>query len=156
MIFLTILGLLTGCEAAETANPLPPDAEREAIADAFAVAARGHEAAYALQAAGPRGRWSDVPDAVRWAITEEGVEMGLLATHKLADGYQFELVTVEGWPATLTVRRAEGDRVYEAEAEVGRFPEIVDRSDLENALLRAFGEWMTALGRKPKPMPIGR
>jgi hypothetical protein len=151
-----ILGLWAGCESAEPANPLPADGERQEIAAVLAGAARGHQSAFELRPAGARGRWSDVPDALRWAIAEEGVEMGLIATHEMQDGYLFELVTVEGWPATLAIRQVDGPRVYAAAAQVGRFPEIIDRSEREAALLRAFDEWMAALGAKPQPVPIRR
>lgn len=106
-----------------------------------------------LERASGRGRWEDVPNAIRWAIAEEGVEMGLLDTHEQPSGYVFELITVEGWPATLTVQRTRNERVYEAAAQVGRFHDLLDRRDRAEALLRAFDDWMAVLGAKPQLVP---
>jgi hypothetical protein len=148
-----ILGLCTGCESPGPANPIPPESERQAVAGAFQSAAASHRSRYVLESAGGRGRWSDVPNAIRWAVAPEGVEMGLIDTHELPGGYVFDLVTIEGWPATLTVLRTNDTRVYEASAEVGRFADIIDRGDRAAALVHAFEEWMAALGAKPTLAP---
>lgn len=132
---------------------MPPEAEMDLVATTLDGIAADHESRYVLEAAGVRGRWEDVPDAIRWAIAEEGVEMGLVRTHTMVDGYIFQLITVEGWPASLTVRRADDSRVYIATAEVGRFHDVLDRSDRAAALVEAFDEWMAALGAKLQLVP---
>lgn len=124
----------------------------------------GHEPTRVLVPAGERGRFEDAPLACYWAISLDGVEMGLGETIETADSYIFKLKTVEGWPATLTVKRAPapgdpgapghpenpGDRVYEATATVGRFPDLPKRRARARKLLDAFDEFMTALGKKKK------
>lgn len=148
-----ILGLLAGCESPGPANPLPSEDEKQEVVTALESAVEGRASAYELRMAGPRGRWEDVPDAVRWAIVEEGVEMGLIDTRAFPWGYIFELETVEDWPATLTVRATGDNRIYEATAEVGRFPDLLpEREERARALLEAFDNWMADLGAKEKPV----
>ena len=87
--------------------------------------------------------------------------MGIVTRHDFDWGYQYDLKTVEGWPATLTIRHIDdagipvaNARVYEADATVGRFPEMPERKARAAALVKAFDQWMTKLGRKPKPVPV--
>lgn len=95
----------------------------------------------------PHGvRWSDVEAAASAAAAE--VEMAIVRTVKLPDaapGFEFILKSVDDRPASLTVRRLESDRVYEAAATVGRFG---DDHVTEKKLLAAFERFMHDYGNK--------
>lgn len=90
-------------------------------------------------------RWSDVPQAVEWAVGEIGVEMAIVQTLSDDERYTFHLKTVEDRPAELMVRRRDDARVYDATATVGRFADDHQRAE---ALLAAFDRMMRAFGRK--------
>lgn len=105
-----------------------------------------------LTAAPKRGRWSDVKSALSRSIDEDGVEMGILRALSFEWGSVFELKTVEGWPARLIVTRMDDRRVYEATAEVGRFPDLPERRARARKLEAAFEKWMRVLGAKPRPI----
>ena len=136
------IALLTfGCEG-PTGNPLPQGDWRGSSDAVLSSLTDERSDAYELRAAGERGRFEDAPLACYWAIAEDGVEMGLgqtIATPKKQalydqyDRYVFLLKTVEGWPATLTVDRAPGERVRRRELVV-----VVGR-DLENGALWQAG-----------------
>jgi len=129
---------------------LSPEQQRQATA-AFRDLARGEvqrqRPAPAAGAAGEGGeegvRWSDVPLAVLYACDEIEAAVTRQAEHDW--GWEFAIRTVEDWPATLRVRRADPPRIYDASASVGVFG---DRTDRAAALLAAFDEQMRAFGRK--------
>jgi hypothetical protein len=99
----------------------------------------------------PQGvRWSDIPLAVSSACDELGVEMAVVRMTEEPDRFEFDLRTVEGWPAGLAIRR--GDRggrgeVYEiTELWVGRFPDDPERVARGEALATAFRKHLKRLG----------
>lgn len=140
--------LFCACEG-PPGNPLPEGDWRSSSGAVLDRLGESHTPARALAASGERGRFSDVPQAAYWAVAEDGVEMGIGQTIETETGYVFHMKTVEGWPATLTVDRAEGDRVYEAAATVGRFPDLPERRARSDRLVEAFDRYMTDFGRKP-------
>ncbi|MGI9013678.1 MAG: hypothetical protein ACR2GY_05440 [Phycisphaerales bacterium] len=159
LIGLTWLLLLSGCQAGPWGNPKPPPGRAEATRTAMAKVAHQLQAADAISTvkiapAPSRGRWEDVEDAVVWAIDEGGIEMGILTVHEFDWGRIYDLRTVEGWPATLRVEKAAGDRVYQRTASVGRFPDMPARRDRARKLEEAFDRWMHDLGKKRKPVPM--
>lgn len=109
-----------------------------ASADGYLQVAPPHPAAHGV-------RWSDVPAAVAAAC--EDTEMAVVRTVESQAGsaLEFQLRTVEDWPATLWVRRTDDDRRYEARAVVGLFG---DRHDRAQALIEAFDRRLRAYGRK--------
>lgn len=90
-------------------------------------------------------RWTDVPIAMEYASA--AVEMAVTRRTEEADRYVFELKTVDDRPGRMTVRRTDNDRIYEAEATVGRFDLANDRI-LAERLLAAFDRQMHQFGKK--------
>jgi hypothetical protein len=99
----------------------------------------------------PEGvRWSDIPRAVTSACDELGVEMAVIRMTEEPDRYEFELRTIEGWPAKLVIARGHGGGrggVYEiTEVWVGRFPDEPARVSRAQALVKAFQKHLKRLG----------
>jgi hypothetical protein len=111
--------------------------------EAMRSVARPELAGNPPQAAGPRGRWSDVPLAAEAAALE--AEMAIFRVIELPGSYEFVLRTIDDRPARLNVTKRDDPRVYDAEAEVGRFG---NDNETRDALLRHFDEFMARFGRK--------
>ena len=151
------LGAIQGCSpskpAAATeifhdpAEPVFPLAltsrEDHQIEAGFGTVVAGHSATQVPQPAGPRGRWSDVPQAAVYACDE--IEAAVVRQREEPWGWEFGIRTVEDWPGILTVRRVDDDRVYEASASIGW---TNDRTQRETALLEALDKQMRAFGKK--------
>ena len=101
-------------------------------------------------AAAPRGvRWSEIPRAVGWACGQAGVEMVVTNTFADPDEYQFELLTIENFPAELVIVQGTGNRVYEVESVwVGRFPEQPQHVERAALLVSHFEARLRVLGSR--------
>lgn len=121
---------------------LSPSDEAQALAAMRAVA-DDQSPVNPPRAAEAGVRWRDVPIALYYAATE--VEMATTRVREMPDVYEVELKTVDDHPGRMVVRRVGGDRVYEADAVVGRFGDDVERV---RQLLAAFDRQMKLFGRK--------
>lgn len=88
-------------------------------------------------------RWSDIANALYYACNE--VEMAVTRTIEEENSMTFHLKTVNDRPGRLHIRRVEDDRVYTAEAVVGRFE---DDDELACRLIAAFDRQMRLFGAK--------
>ena len=106
-------------------------------------------------AAAPLGvRWSEIPRAVGWACGQAGVEMTITDTFEDPDEYQFELRTIENWPAGLVIVQGTGDRVYEVESVwVGRFPDEPWQVERAALLVSHFEARLRVLGGRKQINP---
>lgn len=95
--------------------------------------------------------FDDVPGAVRGACND--AEMAVVSSSRTDEGHTFNIRTIEGWPATLTVSPTNDDTVYEATVIVGRFGDHAERAD---DLLTALEKQMRAYGRKKHILHPGR
>ena len=154
------LGLATGCSAppyaASTNSVLVPEdlhkkktltaAEQSQLRAAFDELAVGHKPVNSYDKSSGKLRWSDVPNAVAFACDD--AEMGIVRTVKRDWGYEFQLRTIEDYPAQLIVKRTHDDRVYKATAVVGHFEDHQDRAA---ALIKALDKQMKAFAEVPRP-----
>lgn len=90
-------------------------------------------------------RWSDVPLALEYACAE--VEMAIIRTIAEPECYIFTLKTIDDRPGEITLRRVDDDRVYVAEASVGR---LGDDEDLARRLLGELDRQLHLFGAKRK------
>jgi hypothetical protein len=90
-----------------------------------------------------RPRWSDLPLAVAYACDD--AEMAVTRTIQHDWGYEFRLLTVDGFSGTLNVRRTSGDDVFNADAVIGIFG---DRTEQAQRLVNALANRMKAFARK--------
>lgn len=90
-------------------------------------------------------RWSDVPLALGYACAE--VEMAIVRTISEPQRYIFKLKTIDDRPGEITIRRVDDDRVYIAEATVGR---LGDDEDLARRLLSELDRQLHRFGAKRK------
>lgn len=104
----------------------------------------------------PNGiRWSDVPRAMSKAAASE--DMAVLRHRDLGDDVVvYELTSVPGWPAEVTVRRLETSPWVDATATVGPWPGL-DSSDVRARRLQtSFMEWMRTYGAMKRVEPFTR
>lgn len=90
-------------------------------------------------------RWSDIPLALDYACAV--VEMAIVRTIYEPDGYVFKLKTIDDRPGEITLRRVDDERVYLAEATVGR---LGDDEDLARRLLVELDRQLHLFGSKRK------
>lgn len=121
---------------------LSPSEQKSAI-QAMQTAASGHTPVRSPQPAVHGMRWSDVPNAVAYALDE--VEMAVVSGTEHDWGWEFRILSVEDDPGTLWVKRTNDARVYEASASIGR---IIDQPERAKALLEELHKQMLAFGRK--------
>ena len=140
----------------------PPTAEtHHHLLQSLRASSEGYQSTHQVTSEkNPRGRWTDVETAVYWAMSEEGVEMGigridrygpiprwrLVQEPKEITRYVFHLKTIEGWPGTLIITPVDGEQVYETHATIGRFPDMPARQERAQKLIEAVEKWMQKLG----------
>lgn len=90
-------------------------------------------------------RWSDVPLALDYACAE--VEMAIVQTIVEPQRYVFRLKTIDDRPGEITLQRVDDDRVYTAQASVGR---LGDDEKLSLRLLSELDRQMQLFGAKRK------
>ncbi|MHC4947193.1 MAG: hypothetical protein ACYTG1_02870 [Planctomycetota bacterium] len=129
---------------APTLQPVPDARERARALDGFRDAAGDYRSQDPPRPAPPRGRWSDLPRAVSLAAAE--VEMAVFREVALPDRLEYVLRTIDDRPATLSVRRTHDERVWTAEATVGRFDDDPARGQ---ALLDQLALTMARLAKSP-------
>ncbi len=99
------------------------EAEQSQALAAMVAVAEGHRVVNPPSAAIHGKRWSDVPAALKVACAE--LEMAIMrwqrSPRRSPTEYDCALRTIEGRPGRIVIRRTHDDRVYEAEATVGRF-----------------------------------
>ncbi len=124
---------------------LSADAEREAIA-AMQATAQGM----------PTTPLEEAPDAVRWSDVKKGAriaaaraEMAVVKSSLVGETWTFEIETLSGGPAVLTVEKLEPPKMYLATAKVGVFGE--DHTKAER-LVREFRMVMRRLGKIKRPV----
>jgi len=122
---------------------LSPD-QQQRVKGAFDALAAG-KSAVNHPAAAEGVRWSDLRLAVAYACDD--VEAAVVRQTQREWGWEFAIRTVEDWPGTLTVRKTNDQRVYEATAVIGVFG---DRKERAAALLDALDTRLRELGRKRK------
>lgn len=88
-------------------------------------------------------RWSDVATSTYYACND--VEMAVTRTIEDESSFTFHLKTVDDRPGRLLISRVEDDRMYTAEAVVGRFE---DDDELARRLIAAFDRHMRLFGAK--------
>lgn len=154
---LALAGLVCGCsryaavsnriypeDADETPRQVLSDAQQRRLKQAMAQVADDRSSSSRDLGPAPLGmRWSDVPNAVYAAVME--VEMAIVWQTHHDWGWEYRLLTVEDYPGTLTVKRTNDGRVYQASATIGRF---VDQPARAQALLAELHKQMLAFGRK--------
>jgi hypothetical protein len=123
-------------------KPVLSTQDKQQIQSQFRMLAEGHSSSRSPSVAAEGFRWSDIPLAAVYACEE--TEMAIAHQRETADAYEFDIRTVEGYPAKLEVFRDVGS-VYRAQASVGMFDDRTQRAD---ELLRAFERQMRAFGRK--------
>jgi hypothetical protein len=105
--------------------------------------ASGHAPVNPPRPAGLGMRWSDVPLSVIYACDD--AQMAVV--RHISDDRRFsaELITIEDFPAHLSIDRLQDEQGYRASATVGRFG---DRTDRAGELLRALQKYMRAFAAK--------
>ncbi len=100
-------------------------------------------------------RWSDVPRAMDKAAAS--MDMAVLRHRDVGDDeVVYELTSVPGWPAEVTVRRLDDAPWVDATATVGPWPGQ-DSSDARARRLRtSFMEWMRTFGAMKRVEPFTR
>lgn len=91
-------------------------------------------------------RWGDIRRAMDKAA--ESNHLAVLNERKIDDDHvKFTLISLEGWPAQLTVTRLAKAPWVSAESRVGPYPD--DRSMQQRAITlnASFLEWMSTFGR---------
>ncbi|MEM7228816.1 MAG: hypothetical protein AAF432_08375 [Planctomycetota bacterium] len=97
----------------------------------------------ASRAAFDRGRWSDVPAAVRIACLEN--EMAIFTRRDGDDVYAFTIRTVDDRPGTIRVEQRPAPDVYAVEVD---FPSLSNREQRTRNLIADIERHMRAFGRK--------
>ena len=90
-------------------------------------------------------RWSDIPLALDYACAE--VEMAIVRTTFEPDSYIFKLKTIDDRPGEIKLCRVDDERVYVAEATIGR---LGDDEDLARRLLVELDRQLHLFGAKRK------
>ena len=124
---------------------LSPDAQQEAIA-AMQATAQGMPTR-PLEEAPDAVRWSDVMQAAGLAAKQ--AEMGLVKSTLASETWTFEIETLSGAPAVLTVGKLDPPKMYLATAKVGVYGE--DHTKAER-LVREFRMAMRRLGKIKRPV----
>ena len=122
---------------------LDPSDQARALRDMRAVA--GDHVVVRPPATSGSVRWSDVPLALDYACAE--VEMAIVQTIFESDGYVFKLKTIDDRPGEIKLCRVDDERVYVAEATVGR---LGDDEDLASRLLVELDRQLHLFGAKRK------
>jgi hypothetical protein len=133
----------------EMQKPMLSDAEMAAVWRGIGEVAADHEQVNRPRPAATGRRWSDMPSAIKLATG--AVETAVVEADVREGGRVIEcrLMTVEGWPGRLVVSRVDGPDLYEAEAEIGRFPNEPARRERAEMLVKALDRALLALGRRP-------
>lgn len=100
-------------------------------------------------------RWSDVPLAMDKAA--EVVHMAVLRHEDIGENeVQYELTSVQGWPATVTVHRLDDAPWVDATVLMGPWPNSDDLAARSRELRSAFLAWMTKFGAMKRVEPLRR
>ena len=130
-------------EADSSAVTILDTHELSAVEKAIGQAAADHIPVRTPHPATYGVRWSDVPNAVVYALDE--VEMAVVSKREHDWGWEFQILSVEDDPGTLLVKRTNDERVYEATATIGG---LIVQTERAQVLLNEFDKQMLAFGRK--------
>jgi hypothetical protein len=153
--------LLAGCShpyAAQTNHPLTPEeacrkpvlsqTDQQQIGRGFQTliepgTAGGPRCEPAALAKKPRLRWSDIPQAVDLACSDN--QTAITRTTRTADGYQFELKTINDHRGRLTIYPTGDETLYRCQITLGLFD---DQGQLKDALFESIRQHLQTLARK--------
>ena len=91
-------------------------------------------------------RWGDIRRAMDKAA--ESNQLAVLNETKIDDDHvKFTLISLEGWPAQLTVARLAEAPWVSSESRVGPYPDDPSMQQRAITLNASFLEWMSTFGR---------
>ena len=155
------LGWLAGCAPASNVQMAPPSNHELSREQEQRMSAVLVEAAEATPPSGqplallPANgiRWSDVPLAMDKA--SEAVHMAVLRHEDLNDDeVRYDLTSVQGWPATVTVRRLAEAPWVDATVTAGPWPGEDPSETRCRALRSSFLSWMRKFGAMKRVQPL--
>tara|TARA_Y100000589_G_scaffold39085_1_gene32774 strand:+ start:17853 stop:18419 length:567 start_codon:yes stop_codon:yes gene_type:complete len=162
-IAIGVLLVIQGCSTSSDEVMAPPSnhelssqQERRMtaiLAGAASATPIGEPAPSLLPATGIR--WSDVPRAMAKAAASQ--DLAVLRHRDIgADEVVYELTSVPGWPAEVTVRRLTNAPWVDATAAIGPRPELPGARARAQRLRASFLEWMRTYGAMKRVEPFTR